>query len=193
VIAAGNEDFHGLVRRGLFRRDLLYRLNVLSLGLPPLRRRTGDAMLLAEQFVAAFAREYDTGPLAIGQASRHWLVGYDWPGNVRELENLVHRAVVTASGPTIELIPSEGALPGVADKTDSTAHPFGEAKRHVVEQFERDYLTDLMRTHGGNVTRAAEQAGKERRALGKLLKKHGIEPCAFHEDEALSQSSIRAR
>jgi DNA-binding NtrC family response regulator len=176
VIAAGNEDLHAQTRHGAFRSDLLYRLNVLSLTLPPLRARIGDAEILADHFLSRFAERYETGPLILNAASRRWLASYGWPGNVRELENVVHRAVVTAPGPHIELGPEP-----ITPEVGTFAQPFGEAKRTVVEAFERDYLTRLMKDAGGNVTQAAAQAGKERRALGKLLKKHGIVPASFHD------------
>lgn len=177
VIAAGNEDLHALARRGGFRSDLLYRLNVLSLTLPPLRSRGDDARLLADHFLARFARRYGTGPLVLTPATRLWLSGYGWPGNVRELENLVHRAVVTATGPDVALMPEPGRGPG----PDGGARPqaFGIAKREAVEAFERGYLMALIRAADGNVTRAARLAGKERRALGKLLKKYEIDPAAY--------------
>lgn len=175
VIAAGNEDLHALARHGAFRSDLLYRLNVLSVTLPPLRARPGDANLLADHFLERFAETYQTGHLTLDAATRNWLVRHNWPGNVRELENLLHRAVVTASGTVLSM--------GTAETAEMPAHmdgPFGEAKRAAVDAFERDYLTRLMQEAGGNVTRAAEHAGKERRSLGKLLKKHGIDPTQFH-------------
>ncbi len=176
IIAAANEDLHALARQGRFRADLLYRLDVLSLALPPLRRRTGDAELLVNHFLSLFAKRYQTGPLVLAPTSRIWMNGYNWPGNVRELENLAHRAVVTATGPEVALGPmSEGNR----DDEDLPTTAFRDAKRAAVESFEQSYLRAIMREAEGNVTRAARKAGKERRALGKLLKKHNIQPSAF--------------
>ncbi|PUB12426.1 sigma 54-interacting transcriptional regulator [Yoonia sediminilitoris] len=179
VIAAGNADLHALSRQGAFRPDLLYRLNVLSLSLPALRDRSGDAVLLAEHFMTQYAERYGTGPLSFDPSSRQWLAAYEWPGNVRELENLVHRAVVTSTGPSLSLRPDTQSQGGTGC---TLAHDFGAAKRAAVETFERDFLTRLMQEAGGNVTRAAVRVGKERRALGKLLKKHGLDPSAFQTD-----------
>lgn len=173
VIAAGNEDLRTLAREGRFRLDLLYRLDVLSLTLPALRQRPGDADLLVRHFLDLFEKRYKTGPLTLDAQSRDWMAAYPWPGNVRELENVVHRAVVTARGGLASLH-SQGA--GGAENVDEA---FGIAKARAVEAFERDYLEALMRAAAGNVTRAARQAGKERRALGKLLKKHGLDPARF--------------
>ncbi len=175
VVAAGNEDFAALARRGEFRRDLLYRLNVLPLSLPPLRRRPCDAELLADHFSALFGEKYGTDLVSLDPASRRWLNEYAWPGNVRELENLVHRAVVTASGPTIEIAPFDAP----ATPEGPATQPFCAEKQHALDQFERDYLTRVMRASSGNVTVAARKAGKERRSLGRLLKKHGIDARAF--------------
>jgi DNA-binding NtrC family response regulator len=179
VIAAGNEDFAALARRGEFRRDLLYRLNVLSLSLPPLRRRPGDAELIADHFAAVFGEKYGTDFDPLGPPSRRWLSEYAWPGNVRELENLVHRAVVTATGPTIEIAPSDAPPPPEGAATQ----PFCEEKQHALDEFERDYLTRVMRASSGNVTVAARKAGKERRSLGRLLKKHGFDARTFRDPD----------
>ncbi|MBW4710449.1 sigma-54 dependent transcriptional regulator [Roseobacter sp. YSTF-M11] len=178
VIAAGNEDLHLLARHGEFRSDLLYRLNVLSLSLPPLRLRGADSELLAEHFLTKFAGSYDTGPLTLTPESRIHLSTYGWPGNVRELENTVHRAVVTATGQSVTLTPDAGPDCGA----DAQPQAFGAAKRKAIDTFEKGYLLSLMRAAQGNVTRAARHAGKERRALGKLLKKHKIDTSAFQEN-----------
>ncbi|MBO9398549.1 sigma-54-dependent Fis family transcriptional regulator [Shimia sp. R9_2] len=173
VIAAGNEDLRQLARDGRFRLDLLYRLDVLSLALPPLRQRGGDVALLTRHFLSLFEQQYQTGALALDIRSSHWIEEYTWPGNVRELENLVHRGVVTAQDGLVSVCPTE---PRTRDSVDEA---FGVAKARAVNAFERRYLESVMAQTQGNVTKAAEQAGKERRALGKLLKKHGIDPAGF--------------
>lgn len=178
LIAAGNEDLHKLARAGRFRLDLLYRLDVLSLTMPALRQRSGDADLLVRHFLDLFARRYKTGPLTINANSRHWMTNYAWPGNVRELENVVHRAVVTARDNCVSLAPDEG------EEHIPVEEAFGIAKARAVDEFERNYLKSLMEWAKGNVTKAAEHAGKERRALGKLLKKHGIDPANFAKSSA---------
>jgi DNA-binding NtrC family response regulator len=173
VVSASNEDLDALARRGAFRRDLLYRLNILAVTLPPLRNRPGDLELLVKHFAAPYAALYGEAPSAITPASRRWLEGRDWPGNVRELENTVHRAIVTSTDDRLVF--------GPADTEDGAADlmSFGAAKQAAIARFERRYLTALMDETEGNVTRAAARAGKERRALGKLLRKHRISSNAF--------------
>jgi len=178
LVAAGNADLAALARRGSFRRDLFYRLDVLTVTLPPLRARPGDAVILAEHFARRFARQYGGATLRIGPDLRDWLNGRRWPGNVRELENLVHCCVLGGRLPLRE--EGEPAPLGEAGERPS----FSEAKRSTLEAFERRYLTEILRESGGNVSQAAREAGKERRAFGKLLKKHGIAPDDLREPEA---------
>jgi DNA-binding NtrC family response regulator len=195
VIAATNAHLETQVATGQFRRDLQYRLNALHVRLPPLRERTGDVELLAEYFLTATAER-------LGGPTKHWspealhaMVAHDWPGNVRELENVVLRAYLRADGDMIDTAalgelsysvsaashgePSvDEAVNGVAD--DDTDQRFIVAKNHAIVAFERGYLMSLMRRAGGNITEAAKLSGTERRQLGKLLKKHGIEVRQFH-------------
>jgi DNA-binding NtrC family response regulator len=177
VLAATNANLHEMAAQGAFREDLLYRLDILSVTLPPLRERGADIEALAEFFVKRYCGEYSIGAKCLSIAARHWLYRYAWPGNVRELENSLHRAVLLSSGNRIEL----GDLRAGAghNRQPDIARGRGElnfqqAKAEVIENFERRYLKTLMERSGGNVSEAARLAGKERRALGKLLKKHGI-------------------
>ena len=101
---------------------------------------------------------------------------YPWPGNVRELEAVIHRAVVMSSSAAIHA--SDVELPSPFEDTGS-ACPLREAKAQSIRQFERGYLISLMSTHRGNVSRAAREAGKDRRALQRLLRKHEVEPATF--------------
>lgn len=177
VLAATNADLHQMAARGEFREDLLYRLDILSVTLPPLRQRGKDIEALAEHFVQRYCSDYRIGTKHLSASACHWLYRYDWPGNVRELENLLHRAVLLSSGNHIEL----HDLCQDAGFDDQPLEPegrpelnFQKAKAEVIENFERRYLTSLMERSRGNVSEAARLAGKERRALGKLLKKYGI-------------------
>ena len=182
IIAATNCHLGQLVLDGGFRSDLLYRLNVLYAHLPPLRERDGDVALLAEHFLAAAAQRMQ------GQL-RRWsgdalqaLSAYAWPGNVRELENVILRVYTLADSEMIgveELLAAEPAI-GESRRQSRDGQPharasFRYAKARAIEAFEHDYLTGVLQQAGGNVTDAARLAGKERRALGKLLKKHRIE------------------
>jgi DNA-binding NtrC family response regulator len=175
VIAAASPRLASLVESGQFRADLAFRLDVLTIEMPALRERAGDPLLLANHFVRRYARQYDLEPRLIDAASARWLDRYEWPGNVRELENLVLRRMLLSTGPQLTLLPV-GQDPG--DDHDGFSL-YRVARDAVLETWERGYLSTLLARAGGNVTRAAELAGKERRALGKLLKKHGIDRRAF--------------
>lgn len=177
VISASNTDLEKSVSGGEFRRDLWFRLHVIPLHLPSLAERPGDISLLAEYFLDKFSHHYHQAVRRFGPRALSWMNAYSWPGNVRELENFVHRALVTSDGPLIgfsEVIPDAIDDSVSGDAPAATSISFSAAKSKVIAEFERRYLGQLMQEAEGNVTRAARIAGKERRALGKLLKKHGL-------------------
>jgi two-component system, NtrC family, response regulator GlrR len=178
LIAAANRPLVALVERDLFRSDLLYRLRVLTLQLPPLRERGDDIALLARHFMQGFAAQYRVPAKTIAPATRVWMDNYGWPGNVRELENWVHRQFLMSDGPWLGHDDhSAAALPSHQPPQDQTDVPplnFHDAKAEAVRHFERDYLRRVLEQAQGNVSYAARLACKERRAFGKLLKKHGI-------------------
>jgi DNA-binding NtrC family response regulator len=185
VIAASNVDLSVLTRSGGFRQDLLFRLNVLVLELPSLRNRSDDVMLLAEAFVQRFAQRYGKRQLRLHPSSAGWLRSHDWPGNVRELENLVHREVLLADGDTVCLGPVRGPTTQILDRDPAarlTNSAFRQAKAHVVNEFERAYLTELLARTRGNVTQAARICGQERSRLNKLVRKHGLDRARFSQD-----------
>ena len=177
IIAASNRRLGDLTRGGDFRVDLLYRLNILCLALPPLRERDGDVELLANHFARIFAVKYGQTPKRFAGATVDWMHTHDWPGNVRELENLVHREVLMTDGDVI-------TYTGESTESDSSRHRadrtnFQTAKLRAIEQFERSYLTRTLSEARGNITFAARIACKERRSFAKLLKKHGIDRTAY--------------
>jgi DNA-binding NtrC family response regulator len=169
-IAATSVPLEPLVTADRFRADLFYRLAVFALTLPPLRDRREDVLPLAEYFLALHARE-EVSP-RLSAAAVQALMTYDWPGNVRELESAIVRATHRVRTGTIEA--ADLGLP-LASGLEPPP-PYKVQKRRILDAFERNYLTRLMAEHGGNVTHAAITAGKERRDLGKLLKRHGIDP-----------------
>ena len=184
VIAASNRDFDEMVGDGSFRQDLLYRLAIMSLSLPPLRARSADIPVLIRHFIGRFAREYEKPAPQPDEASMIAAMAYPWPGNVRELENVVHRQFLLAEHGVLRLDVPGNCLTGGGAATQGSVS--GEltslalmdmkaAKAMVIERFERDYLETLIAAAGGNVSAAARQAGKERRAFGKLLKKYAID------------------
>ncbi len=170
IIAATNTDLHARVEAQEFRQDLLFRLDVLSLHLPALRERPGDAVLLAEHFIRKFSREYNKPARPLHSNFLNWIQCYTWPGNVRELENTLLRAFLLSEGRLIALRDEE---PDEAVDPQSQGG-FNEQKARAIDLFERQYLERLLNHTQGNISRAARLAGKERRALGKLLQKHGI-------------------
>jgi DNA-binding NtrC family response regulator len=182
VIAAASPRLGALLESGGFRDDLAFRLNVLQLLMPPLRDRPGDALVLAEHFIERHARQYGLPTRRLAPACLEWMGRYSWPGNVRELDNRVQRALLLCDDAAVDLCAGEQpaaacafapACPAAqADAADLRG--FNEARDDALLRFERTYLERLMAASGGNVTQAARVAGKERRALGKLLKKHGI-------------------
>ncbi len=190
VIAASNVDLSALVERGLFRPDLYYRLGVLTVHLPPLRERREDILPLTHHFLLRFATG-DRANLRLSPGAKEALMAHRWPGNVRELENAVLRAASLAEGDWIT--EADLALPtgDTGDRARIAAAPvhstpeidwsrsFCELKQDLVVRFERSYLTHLLAECEGNVTRAARRARKERRDLGRLLKKHQLDPREF--------------
>ena len=183
IIAAASPRLRTMLGCGSFRDDLAFRLDVLTIDMPALAQRPGDPALLAEHFIAQHARGYGVAPRPLHPLCFEWLESYAWPGNVRELDNLVQRALLLSDDERISLQPTFArgatALGAAAARVDPQLAPYGEARADALDRFERDYLEQLMRRAAGNVTLAARLAGKERRALGKLLKKHGVERGAF--------------
>jgi two-component system, NtrC family, response regulator AtoC len=172
VVAASNADLRTLAAGARFRGDLFFRLDVLSLRLPPLRERRDDIAPLARHFVTRFCAEYGRGPKQLAPGCIAALEGHDWPGNIRELENLIHRSVLLTDGPLVFPRPHAAGTEPAPQATSQ--EPFAAAKARAIEAFERSYLTALLLATGGNVSEAARRADKERRALGKLLKKHAL-------------------
>jgi DNA-binding NtrC family response regulator len=179
VVAATNADLEERVQCGAFRRDLFFRLSVIPVHLPPLREREGDVKLLADAFLQALINQDAGGPRRIDAASLRRLERYAWPGNVRELANVIQRAFLLAEGDCLMLAPD--ALGVSEDKRDvaDIAEPFlagsySLARKQVIANFERGFVSRALAESGGNVSLAAKRVGKERRSFGRLLKKYGI-------------------
>jgi DNA-binding NtrC family response regulator len=181
VIAATNAPLEQMVLSGSFRSDLYHRLRVLCIDLPPLRERQDDILLLATHFLRLHTPA-GRPPLEFDEAARRMLVSHSWPGNVRELENATLRAAITCQAQVIGPEHLGIAFSGAASSAPHSAtgsSAYGVLKREAIAAFERSYLTSLITQHHGNVTHAARAAGKDRRELGKLLKKHGVDPRGF--------------
>lgn len=178
IIAASNQDLKQLTDHGGFRIDLLFRLKVLFLAIPPLRRRHGDIPLLVGHFLTACGARYNMAHKRMDHAAMPALEAYGWPGNVRELENVVHRSFLLTDGDLVTM-DDPSLRPSTSEFDTRAADNYRTAKTEAMSSFNRRFLTGLMSRTRGNVSAAAARAGKERRALGKLLKKYGIDPDAF--------------
>jgi two-component system response regulator GlrR len=185
IVAASNANLTQRAETGRFRMDLLYRLKILFLELPPLRERRGDVVLLAEHFVRACSERYDKPLKTFHPATLEWFESYPWPGNIRELENWVYREFLLADGPMIQIEPID---PSPTDRRqwvdrrrlDIDELDYAAAKAKALEDFEKKFLASLMAKAKGNVTAAAHLAGTERRYLGKLIKKRGLDRNRYH-------------
>ena len=183
VLASTNQDLEEKMRQGLFREDLFYRLNVVTITMPPLRQRAEDIPALAQHFLATFAKEYDRGGLLFAPDALPALVKRHWKGNVRELQNLIKRAVLLADDSPI----SAGQLMEPEPET-SAARPISEnlhplhynlAKQRLVEEFSAAYLANALQQNGGNVTAAAQASGMNRQAFQKLMRRFGLDAEKF--------------
>ncbi len=185
IVAATNAPLEQLVQAGGFRADLYFRLRVFSVHLPSLRERKGDIMALSRHFLKKHAPRETEPELQLAPEAREALLAYDWPGNVRELESAIIRGAHLCRTNLIEAkdlgIPaameSREHLPVTIVSKETCS--FKVMKQKMIETFEREYLGRLMREHQGNISHAALAAGKERRELGKLLKKYRIDPKFF--------------
>jgi DNA-binding NtrC family response regulator len=176
IISASNASLEKLIGSGLFRSDLYYRISVFPISLPALRERKEDIVLLARHFLHKHAPQ-GTVKAELSPRACEALLAYSWPGNVRELENSIVRGIHLAQASRIEV--EHLGLGIAAENGEAKLERFQEMKRMVIANFEREYLLKLMSRHEGNITRAARTAGKERRDLGKLLKKHAVNPKQF--------------
>jgi DNA-binding NtrC family response regulator len=172
VVAATNRDLRALVRDGRFREDLYFRLDVMRLHMPALRARRGDIPILARHLVNVLCAENGTPRKTLSAAAVRRLEGHDWPGNVRELLAVLQSAIVFCAG--TQILPSHLFPPATSSPSEPAGASFRKARAFAIEIFERSYVVDLLRKHRGNVTRSAQEAQKDRRAFGKLIKKYRI-------------------
>lgn len=174
IVAASNSDLRSAIRDGRMRQDLYYRLNIISFTLPPLRDRRGDIPLLAQRFLSKYGADLDKRFTGVSPQAMRALMAYEWPGNVRELEHVIERAAVLSEGPVVHssdiLLQPEGG---------SSECSFREAKTRMIDQFEKTYIRDLLLAYGGNITKAAEAACKNRRSFFELMRKHNIDGRSF--------------
>jgi DNA-binding NtrC family response regulator len=174
LLAATNEDLRVLVEKGRFREDLYYRLNVIAITLPPLRRRLEDIPLLVEHFLQRFAQDNIKQVERVSSEVMEYFLGYAWPGNVRQLENVIERGVVLAQGPeiTLDLLPrdmfEETTVP------DTVHLPQGMTFYDAVSRYERHLIEAALRQTRGVQKQAAELLGLKPTTLNEMIKRLGI-------------------
>jgi DNA-binding NtrC family response regulator len=173
LVSATNADLSADVARGVFRRDLLFRLNTVELRLPPLRERGEDIACLAEAFLARFAARYQRRDLRFAPSALRALARYDWPGNVRELSHVIERATLLSD--TAELDEDALNLKPPASHDLSGAAALAASESLTVEQAEERMVREALERSGGNIQRAASQLGLSRPSLYRRLAKYGIE------------------
>ena len=176
-----------MVADGTFRRDLFYRINVVRIDLPPLRQRGDDIGLLAEFFANRAAQEMGRAVGGLSTDVYQVLAGYDWPGNVRELQNVVRRAIALTRAPAagVDDLPDEVvAAAGRPVASDTEASGFIARRAEHVARFEKQFLTDLLTRHEGDVTAAAREARLPRGTLYRLMKGHGLDGASFRTQRA---------
>lgn len=171
VISATNRDIESEMTAGRFREDLYYRLNVVALKLPSLAGRREDIPLLANHFLAALARKYNKTINSISPEALELLVSATWPGNVRQLYNVIEQSAALCSTPLIPVALVQQAI----QHQQSEFASFEQARK----QFERDYLTRLLKITAGNVSQAAKLAQRNRTEFYKLLQRHELDPAIF--------------
>ena len=167
ILAATNKDLLALVREGLFRQDLYFRLHVLPIAVPPLRERGEDVLLLAHRFAARFAREQGRPVPRFTDAALEALRRYDWPGNVRELENTIQRLIVMTDARVLD----------VADLPQAMRHPTPREGRvdRTLAEVEAEHVRRVLEHVGGNRSQAARILDIDRKTLRKKLADHGID------------------
>lgn len=176
-IAATNQNLEDRVREGTFRRDLYYRLAVVSIPVPPLRERPTDIPVMARHLLARLSHEMGRARCHFDEAALGVLSAYSWPGNGRELRNVVERAVMLSPGDTVTerdvrpLLPKRDVERMLSHERDLCAFPYTEAKERAIEEFTKVYLREKLAAAGGVITKAAESSGIPRQHFSLLMKR----------------------
>ncbi len=189
VVCCTNRDLELEARQGRFRQDLLYRLNVVTISLPPLRDRAGDVVVLTQHFIRKFCQAAGKGPIQISPDAMEALEHYDWPGNIRELRNVLERAVVMSEGHAIRLRDLPDTLRQRLRDDLPAALGYRQAREQWVDMQGRQYLVSLLRRHHGNVSAAAREAQISRKSLYELMHRFDLDARVTDSDAAESVSS----
>ncbi|MEW4567670.1 sigma-54 dependent transcriptional regulator [Tautonia sp. JC769] len=193
IVAASNKRLDELVRQGVFRSDLYYRLRVVPIDLPPLRDRREDIPLLAMHFLNKLAARSTPPVTEIDPEAMHALYSYNWPGNIRELENAIKAAVALADGTMIHRSNLPPSIVPRADRPASTLQssaetlldldrPLPELTETIISRVERDYFAELLALYKGNVARCARHSGLSRRCVTQKLAKYGLDRTQFKDN-----------
>jgi transcriptional regulator with PAS, ATPase and Fis domain len=164
LICATNKNLEIMVQEGLFREDLLYRINTIQIEVPPLRERENDVMVLADFFLRKFSVKYNKPGLKINQQAQEKLIRYNWPGNIRELQHTLEKAVILCEG---KILRSEDFL--LKPVMASQSHP----AETTLEEMEKRMVDHAIRKNHGNLSAAAEQLGITRQTLYNKIKRFG--------------------
>jgi two-component system, NtrC family, response regulator len=166
IISATNHNLYSLVKKGTFREDLLYRINLIQIEVPPLRQRKDDIPLLASYFIDQASKTYSIPPKNISDDSIEWLVHQQWPGNVRELKNIMERTLLLSTGDHIS--PHDfiaAGKPGEINRRTSAK---------TLDEMEKQMIISTLEEYGGNLSRSSEKLGISRATLYRKMEKHGI-------------------
>ncbi|MFH0959323.1 MAG: sigma-54 dependent transcriptional regulator [Pseudomonadota bacterium] len=177
IIASTNQYLERRIKENLFREDLFYRLNVVSLKLPPLRERPEDIPLLVEHFLERYCKDFHRPKKTISVELMNRFISYRWKGNVRELENVIRSCVLLAPGEEIRLEDIEWDAAPEQERfvrEEGIGLTYKEAKTRALERFHSDFLRGVLSRHKGNVTRAAKECGLERQSLQQVMRRYGI-------------------
>jgi two-component system, NtrC family, response regulator len=172
VVTATNRPLTDMVARGEFREDLLYRINLLTIHIPPLRERPDDIPVLASRFLHTAAQIYRRDPLTLSDTARRWLRAQPWPGNVRQLRQCVERAVLVSTRDRLEVEDfTESIEPPRSEPNADALPPVGMM---TIDEIERAMIVKSLRHHGGNISKVAESLGLSRAALYRRFEKYEI-------------------
>ena len=176
VLAATHRDLPALVREGRFRDDLYYRLNVVTLTLPPLRERRQDIPLLLDHFLRSLAARHRRGPVAVDPDAQRRLLGYDWPGNIRELQNVLERAMLLAEQDVIgpEHLPPEVRPSGHGRPAAAVTEADATGRLLSLEELERDHVARVLQSVHGSREEAARILGISRRTLTRMIQRWSL-------------------
>jgi DNA-binding NtrC family response regulator len=176
VISTTNLDLNKAILDGTFIEDLFWRINVISIEIPPLRERREDIELLANHFVNEYAEKNKKDIQGISQEAMDILKKYHWPGNIRELQNVIERATSLTDMHYITPLDLPDEILQDSEPGEYARDlPFKSAKRKWLESFEKKYFSDILKDANGNISRAAKKAGIDRKTIYRIMKKHGLD------------------